>query len=126
MMERDWNGPELLWSRVLPLIIRYSTNRDYRPYDLVEELESRGLFHCRGREKTAPVPWRPTIEEYIECRHSQNGLSRERMGEEALAFDAAVREVLDDLCAAGVIESRDGRLELAVEAHIIWGEPAAG
>ncbi len=39
------------------------------------------------------------------------------------AFDAAVREVLEDLCSEGVIERRDGRLQLEVRARVVWGRP---
>jgi hypothetical protein len=43
----------------------------------------------------------------------------------AAAFDAAVREALEELCRQGAIERRHGRLQLAVEATVIWGTPLA-
>jgi SAM-dependent methyltransferase len=121
---RDWDLSAPVRERLFPIINRYSTNRDFRPYDLLAELASRGLFAQQGRRRIDPEPWHPTIAEYIECRHSQNGLSRERMGREAAAaYDAETRVALLDLCREGVIELRDGRLVLAVAATITWGRP---
>lgn len=101
----------------ISIISRYSTNQDYQPYDLVEELESRGLFQKRGETQTKFIPWRVSIDEYIEARHSQNGLSRDRMGKErAAAFDAELRRLLLRFC-------REGKLELQVYAKVVWGIP---
>ncbi len=78
-------------------------------------MELRGLFQKHGEMQTPSVPWRPSIEEYIEARHSQNGLSRDRMGKErAAAFDAEIRKLLLGLC-------KEGKLELQVHATVIWG-----
>lgn len=121
-VDRDWESPPPLWERVLPLIQRYTTNRDFQPYNLIEELEARGLFRKRGDHRTEPVAWQPTIEQYIECRHSQSGLSRDRMGDDA-SFDAAVRAAIEDLVQEGVIEMRGNLLQLAVRATIVWGTP---
>jgi len=72
------------------LVPRYSTNRDYRPYDLVEELTSRGLLEVRGRLRTAPVDVTMTVDAVVERMHSRNGFSRARMSPEAAAeFDTA-------------------------------------
>ncbi len=123
LVGRDWDGPPAVRDRLGPIFGRYSTNRDYRPYNLIAELELRGLFRPEGERRVGPEPWRPTIDEYIECRHSQNGLSRERMGRQADAFDAALRAALLDLCREGALTLRGGRLELTVEAKITWGRP---
>ena len=117
---RSWETDE---KRELPIIVRYSTNRDFRPYNLVDELTARGLFARQGQRRVGPEPWRPTIAEYIECRHSQNGLSRERMGAAAEPFDAETRAALLDLCREGTMALRDDRLDLTVEATITWGRP---
>jgi SAM-dependent methyltransferase len=125
ILGRNWDLRREVWDRVLPLIRRYSTNTDFRAYDLIEELELRGLFERLGGATTAPVPWRPTIDEYVECRHSQNGFSRDRMTlEHAASFDSALREALRALCEQGIIDERNGRLELEVVAHLTWGRPA--
>ena len=73
------------------LIAHYSTNRDYRPHNLIEDLTARGLFHRQGEHHTSPVPFRQSIPDYIESIHSRNGFSRERMpAEAAREFDRAV------------------------------------
>ena len=38
----------------LPLIQRYSTNQDFQPYNLINELTSRGLFQQHGEFHTKP------------------------------------------------------------------------
>jgi SAM-dependent methyltransferase len=124
IVERDWDLSASVRERLFPIIGRYSTNRAFQPYDLPTELRSRGLFEQHGERRIGPEPWRPTIAEYIECRHSQNGLSRERMGmETAAAYDAETLAALHDLCRDGALELRADRLLLAVTATITWGRP---
>lgn len=123
---RNWAGTAAIRGRLQPIINRHSTNRDYRPYNLLDELASRGILEAIGTEQIAAEPWHPTIEEYIEARHSQNGLSRERMGRDADAFDAETRAALLDLVREGAAELRDDRLQLSVEATITWGRPRGG
>jgi hypothetical protein len=126
IVERDWERVLELRARFLPLVQRYTTNKDFQPYDLIEELETRGLFRREGAHTTAPVAWQPTIEGYVEMRHSQNGLSRERMGEGAAAFDREMRAILEDLVEDGTIERRGDRLQLSVTATVVWGKPLSG
>jgi SAM-dependent methyltransferase len=109
--------------RLHPIINHYSTNRDFRPYNLLTELADRKLFAPEGQERIGPEPWRPTIDEYIECRHSQNGLSRERMGASAEPFDAEMRAAILDLVREGAMPLQDDRLNLTVEATLTWGRP---
>lgn len=121
---RNWESAAAR-ERLHPIINRYSTNRDFRPYNLLDELAARDLFAQQGQRRVGPEPWRPTIDEYIECRHSQNGLSRERMGDAAAPFDAEMRAALLDLFGEGKMALRDDRLDLTVEATITWGRPLA-
>ncbi len=124
MVGRDWTNPPELAARLRPLFRRYSANRDYQPFDLVQELEQRGLFHKLGEQVIPPSPWRPTMDDYIESRHSQNGLSRERMtAEDAAAFDAEVRRAILDTWREGYVGLCDGHLDLVVESNIVWGRP---
>jgi hypothetical protein len=126
IVERNWEGPPALWARMVPLFARHSANKDFRPSDVIAEMESRALFHKMGEQRAGPAPWRPTVDEYIACRHSQNGFSRERMAPgDAEAFDAAIREAVRETVTEGAIVERDGRLELAVTAMVVWGEPLA-
>lgn len=119
---RDWETAAAR-ERLHPIINRYSTNRDFRPYNLLDELAARGLFERLGHRRVGPEPWTPTITEYIECRHSQNGLSRDRMGTAAAPFDADMRAALLELCQEGKMTLHNDRLALTIEATITWGRP---
>jgi len=102
-------------TRIREIIQRFSTNRDYQPYNLVEELEKRNLFQKLGEKRTKPIPFVQTLDAHIEFWHSRNGFSRERMGEErAVAFDTEMRELLSEFC-------KEGKLEFQVGGHILWG-----
>ncbi len=77
LVERGEEG--LAWSAELgQLISMYSTNKEFRSYNLVHELKIRGLFQEVGRRPTAPVPFDQSIDDHIELMHSRNGLSRDR------------------------------------------------
>ena len=96
---------------------RFGTNKEYRPYDLIEELEQRHLFQKHGTLLTHPVPFVQSGEEYIQSIHSRNGFSRMRMGKEAAdAFDEEVRKVLAPCL-------QDGLLTLSVTSRVVWGIP---
>jgi SAM-dependent methyltransferase len=101
------------------LIARYSTNREYRPYDLVAELTQRGLFRELGRQRTRPVAFQQSIDDYVESFHSRNGFSRERMSRESAAeFDSALRELVSRSCPAGIVVGE-------TVARVVWGRPSA-
>ena len=83
------------WTALRPLIPRYSTNSDFQPYDLLDELARRQLFHPDGRTTTTPVLFSQTVEDYVESWHSRNGFSRERMSpSRASEFDTRVRDIV--------------------------------
>jgi SAM-dependent methyltransferase len=124
IVNRDWDGPPALRERLRPIFARYSPVRDFRSYNLIEELVRRGLFAPLGERRCGPQPWRPTIDEYVECRHSQRGFSRTHMGPApTAAFDAAVREAIEGLVREGGVRQHQGRLELQVDALVQWGRP---
>lgn len=76
---------------------RYSTNREFRTYDPVEEMRSRSLFELEGRIETAPAPLTESAAHYVEARHSANGFSLDRMDPDLAAeFDAAVLSLVPD------------------------------
>ena len=106
------------WDAELRAIIpQFATNKDYQPYDLIEELELRGLFQKRGEIHTTPVPFVQSVDNYIESFHSMNGFSRDRMGEEmATAFDDAVRNAVSSF-------QKDGQLTMSVSGGVVWGIP---
>jgi len=106
------------WSdALLRLIVQYTTNRDFQPYDLIAELEARGLFRKAGERRTVAEPFEQSVEDYIESIHSRNGFSRDRMRpEDAAAFDASVRELITP-------HALGGALRLHVAATVNWGTP---
>jgi len=99
------------------LLTQFSTNQDYEPYNLIDELTERGLFTQHGKKTTAPVPFRETVDAYIESFHSSNGFSRERMGtEQAAAFDTAVRQLVTPYC-------ENNEMEIQISGTVVWGLP---
>lgn len=99
------------------IIPRYTTNKDFKPYDLIEELEKRGLFQKVGEKTAAPVPFVQSIDDYIESYHSRNGFSRDRMApDQAAAFDQEARKIL-------LKSHKDGVMSLQVVGRVIWGLP---
>jgi SAM-dependent methyltransferase len=124
IVERNFDGPPALRERFAPIARRYSAVPNYRPVDLAVELEQRSLFVRSGERITGPEPWRPTLDEYLECRFSQRGFSRTHMGAEAAsAFEAAVRAMLREAHQAGVITMSANQLELTTSARVVWGKP---
>ena len=82
-------------AEVMKSIGRFATNKEFRPYSLMDELKKRNLFDIRGTKETAPYQFVQSVEDYIESFHSRNGFSRERMGQEqAAAFDAEMQKIL--------------------------------
>jgi SAM-dependent methyltransferase len=126
IIDRNWDTDASVWQRILPIIERHSPVRNYQPFNLIEHLAGRTLFEINGQQRFGPEPWRPTVEEYLECRHSQRGLSRTHMGPSvAASFDAEVIQALKELTDGGVIAQDEGRLELGVTARVTWGRPHA-
>jgi SAM-dependent methyltransferase len=112
-------APSPWTSAFYKLIHRYSTNREYQPYDLIELLERRGLFALAGTASIDPEPFSQSVGEYIESVHSRNGFSRDRMRPgDAAAFDAAVAALLAPYAPAGQVALRIG-------ARVRWGSPLA-
>ncbi len=104
------------WQELLPLLQQYSTNRDFQPYDTVDELTGRGLFAVSGQARTAPVPISQSVAGYVESFHARNGFSRDRMQPEmAAAFDAAA-EILTPYAV-------EGKLQWQYQGTLAWGEP---
>ena len=114
------SGGDVWKADLFKIIKQYSTNRDFQPYNLVDELESRKLFRKVGTQRTAPVPYTPSIPDYIELMHSRNGFSRDRMtSEAAAAFDSEFHALLTR-------HYGDGPVTLEIQGEVIWGFPLAG
>ena len=105
-----WDG------ELLPIIQRYSTIEGYQPYDLIAELEGRGLFQSVGRRATTPVAFAQSLDAYVESFHGRASFSRERMSADAVrSFDAGVRAL--------VRRYTPGDVTLWVVTEVIWGKP---
>ena len=126
IIDRNWDTDASVWQRILPIIASHTPVRNYHTYNIIDHLVRHGLLEVDGQQRFGPEPWRPTIDEYRACRHSQRGLSRTHMGPSAVAaFDAEVRRALGELIEAGALVQHGGRLELAVVARVTWGRPGA-
>jgi ubiquinone/menaquinone biosynthesis C-methylase UbiE len=109
---------DIPWAAELDgLVSEFSTNRDYRPYDLIEELTTRGLFNEVGRRTTRPIAFAQSCENYIESFHTRNGLSRARMTPQAAAmFDEGLRRIVERSCPDGIVQGE-------IAANVVWGSP---
>jgi SAM-dependent methyltransferase len=116
LLDRD--AVEVPWQEELHcLIVRYSTNREYRPYDLVAELQKRGLFEVESSACTRPLAVRQTVADYVESLHSRNGLTRGRMGlPKSLQFDEQLTGILAKYVHGGLIE-------FPLSVSLTWGRP---
>ena len=110
---------DLPWTEALGrLISQYSTNREYEPYDLLEELGKRNLFALEQLVETHPVPFLQPLEDYMDSFHSRNGLSRDRMGASAIEFDEQLRNM--------IVQHRPNPiLEFELVVDLAWGRPVA-
>ncbi|GAC1396985.1 MAG: hypothetical protein NVS4B12_23950 [Ktedonobacteraceae bacterium] len=109
--------PTPWYTALAEIIPKFSTNVKYRPFELIDELEKRGLFQKVGEQETQPVPFVQSVDDYIESFHSRNGFSRERMKPEmAAAFDHEAKKIL-------LRNYPDGVISLQVVGNVIWGFP---
>lgn len=101
---------------VLALIRTYSEIEDHTgTKDLVEGLRASGRFAVEGEERTEPMPYEQSVEDYLEFLHSTSTLARIRLGDRSAGFDAELRAVF----ARHGIE----RLRFGVVGLVIWGRP---
>lgn len=100
------------------LITQYSTNREFERYDLLRELAKRKLFKLEQYIQTQPVPFSQTVDAYVESFHSRNGLSRDRMGSSATAFDEELKTSIGRYQPQAV-------LQFELIAELAWGMPIA-
>ena len=83
--------------------------------DLMDELDASGRFAIQGRERTEPMPFEQSVDDYIEMLHSTSTLARVRLGIRAARFDVEVHAVF---AAHGLDHLRYG-----VVGGVIWGRP---
>ena len=106
------------WTAAIRAIIpRYSTNPDFAPFDLIGELERRGLFGRVGEYRTDPVPLAQPVADYIEWFHSMSSFSRDRMTPDAAAaFDAELRNIITPYVRYGLLHPHS-------VGRVTWGRP---
>lgn len=106
------------WAAALQEIItRFSTNRAYQPYNLVDELAQRDLFTTHGEESTPPIEMQQPVAEYVESFHSRNGFSRDRMtAEQASDFDEEATRLVMPFAT-------DGMVTFQLTARVVYGLP---
>ncbi len=106
------------WDAELKTIIpRYSTAKNYVPFDMIPAWESAGLFREVGMVRTGPVAFEQTVAEYIAAFHANSTLTRAHI--DAEGFDAEVRTVVAPHCPDGVVR-------LTVRSQVLWGKPVVG
>lgn len=109
-----WQDP------LMDLLRASSTLGNYEEYDLVELLESRGLFQARDRVTLTTQRIDQSIDDYLRSFHSRASLTAERLGVEAVtAFDNRVREIVRPW-------EKDGMVTLELAPTIVWGRPREG
>ena len=102
---------------IVELIVRYSPVRDHEETpDVVKRLVDGGAFVLEGVERTAPVPFEQTVEQYVGSLGSTSSLSRATLGSRADEFS---RELRDLFARHGV-----DRVRYGVVGYIAWGRPA--
>lgn len=107
----SWSG------ELLKLIQQFTTNKDYQPYNVVDEIEKRGLFEKVGEKQTEMIDFSQTIDSYVESIHSRNGFSRNRMSaQQAARFDTKARKLLSSFAT-------EGKLNLKIIGTVTWGIP---
>ena len=114
--DRPFNAP---WGEAeLELIRQYSTNRHYQQIDLIHELVNRNHLLPVGDQRTVPIGFSQSVEEYVESFHSRESMSREHMGDENVsAFDAELSRILADFA------NDDGALHFQLQTRVVWGRP---
>lgn len=109
------------WSRELntTLIPRYSTHRSFDAgFDMFAEWKRLGLVEAVGRTQTPAIPYRQSVDHYIESLFSMSSFSRERMpSADAEAFAVAVHQLIAQHAAA------DRMLDLEISANVRWFRP---
>lgn len=111
--------PKPWQEELMSLIARYSTSQYYETFDLIAELERRGLYEVTGRHESPPTSFRQAVPDYIESFHSRSSFSRENMpAASADAFDDGLRTLLQPWSA-------DGYVTLETVGEIVWGLPLA-
>lgn len=102
---------------VVELIVRYSPVRDHAETpEVVDRLVTAGAFVLEGIERTAPVPFEQSVEEYVGSLGSTASLSRATLGPRADDFARELRALY--------LRHRVDRVRYGVVGYVAWGRPA--
>jgi SAM-dependent methyltransferase len=113
----DDGWEDLAWEgEVNALIPEYSTNREFEPYVLVDELVKRELFVVEGRKTVVGEWYEQSAAEYVEAFHGRNGFSRDRMDAgKGREFDERLRGIVEKNCG--------GKVRMKLRTEVVWGRP---
>lgn len=104
---------------LMDVISRYSTLKRYREFNLVEALESAGLFTATESVTLDAVNHDQLVEDYITSFYSRSSLTREALGVKASdAFARELRQLVSPYAVRDVVS-----LQLA--PRVTFGRPAA-
>ena len=111
------------WDREIgPILARYSMNQAYVPYNMVTiatELQSRGLFQQAGVLETPAVPFRQSVDDWIESFHATNGFSATAWAMSyPLKWINILRDIILRYCPTGEVEQQ-------ISAGVVYGKPLA-
>lgn len=101
---------------VLAVIREYSERAHHvETVDLMDGLRSAGVFVIAGTERTRPMAFEQSVDEYLEMLHSTSTLARVRLGDRSSGFDRQIRATF----------ARHGldRVRYGVVGVVIWGRP---
>jgi len=102
---------------VVELIVRYSPVQDHvETPDVIDRIVAAGAFVLEGVERTVPVPFDQSVEEYVGALGSTASLSRATLGPRA---DDFARELRNLFARHGVERVRYG-----VIGYVAWGRPS--
>lgn len=102
---------------VLTIIRRYSPTHDHvETSDVVSGLVADGRLILEGRQRTPPVPFEQSVDEYLGFLGSTSSLSRTTLGPRAADFERDVHRVF----ARNHVE----RVRCDVIGFVAWGRPA--
>jgi SAM-dependent methyltransferase len=84
--------------------------------DAIAAMRASKVFRIEDEERTDPMPFEQSVDEYLEFLHSTSVLTLAQLGGRAEAFDAEVRAVF--------ARQRIERLQYGVVGSVTWAMPA--
>ncbi|MBO0793832.1 MAG: hypothetical protein J2P36_23170, partial [Ktedonobacteraceae bacterium] len=108
------------WRADLEQILAQFSTGEGHPHGWLDTLVASQLFQKKGEQKTAPVPFVQSIDDFIEGLHSRSRFSKALMDAQSAAeLDRQVRDLLLPLY-------QDGMISMQVVGRVVWGIPGEG